>query len=69
MRGKGVYSVVGQNLKAFQALNKNNKKMISKPKMCWKCQKEKDTKDGYLKILPGLYKFICKDCLDAKEKS
>ena len=39
-----------------------------KKKTCWKCQKDKSTRDGYLNIKPGLFKFICKDCLDLKSQ-
>jgi len=43
--------------------------MSQKWKMCWKCQKDKTPYGGYLRITAGLHKFICKDCMDAKEKA
>ena len=39
-----------------------------KPKLCWKCQEEKQTLGGYLKMIAGgPLKFICKDCLDKRK--
>lgn len=44
------------------------KKQWTKKKICWKCQKDKHVVGGYLRIQPGLHKFICKQCCEAKEK-
>lgn len=41
------------------------KQWVGKKKTCWQCQKEKTTFGGHQKIIPGFYKFVCKDCLDA----
>lgn len=43
------------------------RKAMNKKKLCWKCQKDKSTYGGFLKIQPGLHKFICKECCDAKK--
>jgi hypothetical protein len=66
MRGSGYVNTLAQNISATASFLKNQKRLHSKPKTCWKCQKDKSVKDGYLQIAPGLFKFICKDCMDAK---
>ncbi len=68
MRGRGTRSVVAENLFATSAQRHHEKWMRGKWKMCWKCQKDKSTTGGYLRIAAGIHKFICKDCMDAKEK-
>ena len=73
MRGQGLIHVVKENIAARKSLNKLNKWMNGRPKCCWKCQKDKPRKGGLEKIMDGfggrIRKFICKDCLDAKEKA
>jgi hypothetical protein len=69
MRGTGFGNVVAQNLAAASAKRNHEKWMRGQWKMCWKCQKDKPANGGYLRISAGLHKFICKDCMDAKEKS
>jgi len=68
MRGTGFGNVVAQNVAAIRAQQRNEKWMHRQRKLCWKCQKDKSTHGGFLRILSGLHKFICKDCMDAKEK-
>jgi hypothetical protein len=68
MRGQGRISIVAENLSATYAKRQNDQAMHSKWKMCWKCQKDKNPHGGYLRIMAGLHKFICKDCMDAKQK-
>jgi hypothetical protein len=60
--------MVAENLSATSAKRHNEHVMNSKWKMCWKCQKDKNPFGGFLRITAGLHKFICKDCMDAKEK-
>ena len=69
MRGTGNRSVVAENLSASFAKSDHEKWMRKQWKMCWKCQKDKSPIGGYLRFMPGLHKFICKDCMDAKEKA
>jgi len=38
-----------------------------KKKTCWKCQKDKSPVGGHIRVFPGFFKFVCKDCLDAKK--
>jgi hypothetical protein len=68
MRGTGFGNVVASNIAALSAQLKNEKRMNSRLKMCWKCQKDKNPYGGYMRLAAGLHKFICKDCMDAKEK-
>jgi hypothetical protein len=68
MRGQGRISIVANNIAALRAQQRNEKRMSQKWKMCWKCQKDKSPSGGFLRITAGLHKFICKDCMDAKQK-
>jgi len=68
MRGQGRISIVASNIAALRAQQRNEKRMSQKWKMCWKCQKDKSPNGGFLRITAGLHKFICKDCMDAKQK-
>jgi hypothetical protein len=67
MRGKGITNVLAQNLMAVNTHTNLQRKLHRHPKMCWKCQKDKSTFGGYIKAQAGLFKFICKDCMDAKK--
>ena len=67
MRGQRFKNVMAENVLAISAKSSNERWMNKQWKMCWKCQKDKSIKDGYLRITAGLHKFICKDCMDAKE--
>lgn len=44
------------------------KTWTGKKKTCWQCQKEKSTVNGHIKIVPGLFKFVCKDCCEINKK-
>lgn len=56
-----------------QALSSQSDELIAKrawtgkKKLCWKCQKEKTPFGGHQTITSGFYKFICKECCDAKK--
>jgi len=68
MRGYGFGNIVAGNIEALKAQQRNEQRMNKKFKLCWKCQKDKNPYGGYLRITTGLHKFICKDCMDAKQK-
>jgi hypothetical protein len=68
MRGTGFGNVLAGNIAALRGQQKNEKYMNQKWKMCWKCQKDKNPSGGFLRITTGLHKFICKDCMDAKQE-
>jgi hypothetical protein len=66
MRGQKGFSLIKSNIFATSDLLKLNASQNVKKKLCWACQKEKHTKDGHVNIQPNFFKFVCKDCLDAK---
>jgi hypothetical protein len=67
MRGNTYRNVVAENIHGMSAQKNHEKWMNKQWKMCWKCQKDKSLHGGFLRISAGLHKFICKDCMDAKE--
>jgi hypothetical protein len=67
MRGQGSVNTVKENIFATAPLQALNKETNKKPKCCWSCQQDKPTVGGHLKMMPGLMKFVCKDCLDKKK--
>ena len=72
-QGQGQRSFVGENLLAYSAIRELNKFRSTRKKMCWKCQKDKTQHGGVARTIDGfggsVHKFICKDCLDIKEKA
>ena len=36
-----------------------------KSKLCWGCQTNKKTTGGKITMLPGFFKFVCKECVTA----
>lgn len=67
MRGQKAKSIVAENLHAALPVLFANQVMANKKRMCWKCQKDKQTYGGHIKTFAGgPMKFICKDCMDAK---
>lgn len=67
MRGNGATHILAQNLKAANTHLDSERELHRRPKMCWKCQKDKSVIGGHVKMQVGLFKFICKDCMDAKK--
>jgi len=61
--------IVADNVFGMSSKLRNESYMNRRWKCCWKCQKDKNPKGGFIKITQGLYKFICKDCMDIKEKN
>jgi hypothetical protein len=72
-QGQGQRSFVGENILAHSAVQALNKYRATRKKLCWKCQKEKTQNGGFAHTLDGfggsVHKFICRDCLDLKEKN
>lgn len=66
MKGQGFRNLIGDNLNAVNPLLAAQQAMNGKKRMCWKCQKEKYTRDGRMILRPGLMMFVCKECEDAK---
>jgi hypothetical protein len=69
MRGRTGFNVLAQNLHATKDFLGNRKNERQAKKMCWQCQKESSYEEGaYLSINRGLFKYICKPCMDAKRE-
>ena len=68
MRGQGTTNIVASNIAALRASQRNQRRMNAKWKCCWKCQKDKNPYGGFLRIFGSVHKFICKDCMDARQK-
>jgi hypothetical protein len=73
MRGQGAINVVSENISTLSPLLDNKRWMHTKKKLCWKCQKDKSPYGGSIKMMGGyvpgaIARFICKDCIDAKQK-
>jgi len=70
MRGQGAINVVSENIATLNPMLEHQRLMSRKKRLCWKCQKDKSTYGGSFTLLGqigGLMKFICKDCIDAKQ--
>ena len=70
MRGQGAVHIVSENISTVSPMLEHQKLMSRRKKLCWKCQKDKATYGGSFTLLGpigGLMKFICKDCIDAKQ--
>jgi hypothetical protein len=72
MRGYGFGNILAGNIEAFKAQQRNESRMNSRWRMCWKCQKDKSPYGGSIKVMDGfggrLQRFICRDCIEAKLK-
>jgi hypothetical protein len=69
MRGRTGFSLMAQNVHATSDFLKNRKKQRHAKKMCWQCQKESSYEEGaYLSINRGVFKYVCKPCMDAKHE-
>ena len=69
MRGHGVRGILSENIRAMSPHTSANQSMSQKPRMCWKCQKDKTTIGGHLKMFTGgPMKFICKECIEARKE-
>ena len=67
MRGRTTKHIGAENLLAMNPYLGAKQAMSGKRKTCWACQKNKFLKDGHLDIRPGLFKFVCADCIAAKK--
>jgi hypothetical protein len=72
MRGNGFRNLIADNIAATSAQNDFRRRVNTRPRMCWKCQKDKPFYGGELRMMDGfggrLARFICKDCIEAREK-
>lgn len=61
------FNVVKQNIEATRDNLATKRWMTGKPQMCWKCQKDKIMKGGSIKMFGTVRRFICVDCVLAKQ--
>lgn len=73
MKGNGSFSVMGSNNSAVAPQKSFGKWANGRGLMCWKCQQTKPRQGGSEKMVAGftnsLRRFICKDCVEAKQRS
>ena len=62
------YGIIASNLTATKDMNNLRTTMNRKRRLCWACQKDKTVLVGHLSLQPGFSKFVCKDCVELKEK-
>jgi hypothetical protein len=61
------FNVVQQNIRALDPDAKTRRWMLGQPQMCWKCQKDKPLFGGTIKMFGSVRRFICVDCVLAKQ--
>lgn len=71
-QGQGAFRPASLAIRQKNAEAGNNRWMSGKPQLCWRCQKDKPLKGGKITMLGGqapgaVRKFICADCIDAKQ--
>lgn len=65
--GMQKFSILRQNIAATSADANTKRWMNGKPQLCWKCQKDKSVKGGSFKFFGTVRRFICVDCVLAKQ--
>jgi hypothetical protein len=72
MKGNGLFSVMDSNNFAVGPQRDFKKWLGRRGLMCWKCQQSKPRQGGSEKLfggLTGIRRFICQDCVEAKQRS
>jgi len=73
MKDSGTFNVLDSNNFAVNPHQHFRKWANGRGMLCWKCQQNKPRKGGSEKLLAGfssgLRRFICKDCVEAKQRS
>jgi hypothetical protein len=73
MKDGGAFSVMGSNNFAVSPQQNFTRWINKRGFMCWKCQKDKPRQGGSEKMMgkgiEGIRRFICKDCVEAKQRS
>jgi hypothetical protein len=70
MRGQRFKNIIAENLKAALPHINSKRELNGRKKMCWKCQKDKYSVGGHIKMFTGgPMKFICADCINAKKEN
>jgi hypothetical protein len=72
MKGNGLFNMLESNQAALAPRNAFAKWANGRGLLCWKCQQNKPRHGGSEKLfggLNGLRRFICQDCVEAKQRS
>lgn len=65
--GTHKFNMAKENIRALDADVQTKRWMRGRPQMCWKCQKDKPLKNGSIKMFGNVRRFICVDCVLAKQ--
>ena len=73
MKGNGLFNILENNSFAVNPQQNFTKWANRRGLLCWKCQQTKPRQGGSEKMMAGftnsLRRFICKDCVEAKQRS
>jgi len=73
MKDSGTFNVLDSNNFAVSPHQHFKKWAKRQGLLCWKCQKDKPREGGSEKMMGGLTtgirRFICQDCVEAKQRS
>jgi hypothetical protein len=61
------FSAVQENINALNPHKQTRKWMNNKKQLCWKCQQDKRLFGGTIKMFGTVRRFICVDCVLAKQ--
>ena len=67
MIGQKYKSILAENLNSAMPNVHTKKHFARTKKCCWKCQQDKSVIGGEMKVVPGLMKFVCKECVEARK--
>ena len=71
MRGHTYRNAIAENISNLRPMADFRRWASTRKKLCWKCQQDKPPQGGSITMIGpigGIQKFICKDCIDAKQK-
>ena len=72
MKGNGLFNILENNSFAVSPQQHFAKWANRQGLLCWKCQQTKPRQGGSEKMFGGfngLRRFICQDCIEAKQRS
>jgi hypothetical protein len=72
MKGNGLFNILESNQAALAPQKRFGSWASRQGLLCWKCQQNKPRQGGSEKMFGGfngLRRFICQDCVEAKQRS
>jgi hypothetical protein len=73
MKGNGLFNILESNNFAVSPQQRFGKWASKQGLLCWKCQQTKPRQGGAEKMMgkgiEGIRRFICQDCIEAKQRS